>query len=338
MKKFRVLLLTAVLAVAMMAGSLSVFAADEATIPDVNDDGTVPVTKTLKTNKGSTVTETFSYTIVKVATDTSTVAETPDATIAGIEISAPADATSTDGTSEMVFGTFPHAGVYQYTVTETKGNTEGMTYDGTVYTVRVFVVNGTDGLEIRQITAEKDGEKVDAVKFENSYVETASDLTISKVTTGDSADRTLPFKMTITLHDPTLVTQRTITTSTNVTDKGNGVYEVDLSNGQSATFSGMLAGTTYDIVETQDSKYTATAEIVANGETVTTQTPAKGDDYEQTGILIGENTNSATITNTMEDITITGVITNILPFVMMIAIGGAAAALYVVSRRRKMAR
>ena len=58
MKKFRVILLTAVLAVAMMAGSLSVFAADEVepgtggtttetSVTSANKDGTVTVTKTV---------------------------------------------------------------------------------------------------------------------------------------------------------------------------------------------------------------------------------------------------------------------------------------------------
>lgn len=53
---------------------------------------------------------------------------------------------------------------------------------------------------------------------------------------------------------------------------------------------------------------------------------------------ITETPNSAAYTNVYDEVTITGVIMNVLPFVMMIAIAGAAAAMYVVSRRRKMAR
>lgn len=336
MKKIRVLLLTLVLAVTMMAGSLAVFAEGE--VPSVNTNGTVTVTKTLNTNKGSTVTETFKYTATAVATETSTAEETPAATIADISISAAAGDTVTTGTGTLSFGTFPHAGVYQYTVKETAGTTEGMTYDTTEYTVRVYVVNGKNGLTISEITAETNKEKVSSVAFDNSYVENADTLTISKVTTGGSADKTKKFTMTVKFTDPALGTQATIVPSKNVTANADGSYTFELADGESATFSNILAGTTYEIVEAQDSKYTATAVIVANGENIATQTPAKGVNYEQGGILIGENTNTATITNTMEDITVTGVIMNVLPFVMMIVIAGAAMALYVVSRRRRAAR
>ena len=59
MKKFRVLLLTAVLAVAMMAGSMSVFAADTAATPTtggpirVMPANGVPITKTVKVSVGN---------------------------------------------------------------------------------------------------------------------------------------------------------------------------------------------------------------------------------------------------------------------------------------------
>ena len=82
--------------------------------------------------------------------------------------------------------TFPHAGVYTYTVQETAGETSvengTVTYDGSVYTVRVYVKNTENGgLEIDQITAAKSGaagteEKQDAIKFVNKFEKTTSIL------------------------------------------------------------------------------------------------------------------------------------------------------------------
>ena len=58
-----------------------------------------------------------------------------------------------------------------------------------------------------------------------------------------------------------------------------------------------------------------------------------GDNY--TGIDATKSDNSIVYTNTYKDVSHTGVVTKIAPFVAMIAIAAGAAALYMVSRRRR---
>ena len=99
--------------------------------------------------------------------------------------------------AKITFGTFPHAGLYEYEVTEVSGSVEGMTYSTETYTLRVYVVNEEDGsLEIQTITAEKDGMKQPEILFTNTYRKNAS-LEITKNTVGAMADKTKDFEFTI---------------------------------------------------------------------------------------------------------------------------------------------
>ena len=140
---------------------------------------------------------TFSFIAEKVTTDA------PDATIGTLTYSN-ADTTtvenglsSFDKEAEITFGTFPHTGLYEYTISETVGAGDGITYDTASYDLNVYVVNNDDGnLEVQSITAEKDGEKQDELSFTNTYRKNSS-LKISKTTKGMYADKTKDFDFTI---------------------------------------------------------------------------------------------------------------------------------------------
>ena len=70
--------------------------------------------------------------------------------------------------------TYPEAGVYEYTVRETKGTNESVTYDKAEYTVKVYVEDDTSGkLYIDKITVSKNGgaeEKIadNSIAFSNT--------------------------------------------------------------------------------------------------------------------------------------------------------------------------
>ena len=70
-------------------------------------------------------------------------------------------------------------------------------------------------------------------------------------------------------------------------------------------------------------------EVVANGGN---STSIQNDGT--TNNLVGENTNTAKITNKFKDVTITGVMTTYGPFVAMIAAAVAAIAVYAAVRRK----
>ena len=133
--------------------------------------------------------------------------------------------------------TFPAAGVYTYTVAETKGSTDGFTYDEHKYVLNVYVKNdGTKTVEVKKSTdGTTEGEKVDVKKtdptkdtketgtgdgtvtvqgftFDNKYKKTNTKddkneegfLNISKTVAGGYGDKTYGFEFAITLTAPRL--------------------------------------------------------------------------------------------------------------------------------------
>lgn len=78
---------------------------------------------------------------------------------------------------------------YHYRVYQKAGNAKNFTYDKTVYTVTVRVVNAEDGGLSAEIWAIKDGSqnKTDRIVFNNSYKAPAAP-SVSTVKTGDTGD------------------------------------------------------------------------------------------------------------------------------------------------------
>lgn len=64
---------------------------------------------------------------------------------------------------------YTEAGTYVYTVHEEVSGQTGITYDGSVYRIEVKVTDNLDGTLSAQKTLTKNGEKVDAIVFENKY-------------------------------------------------------------------------------------------------------------------------------------------------------------------------
>lgn len=77
------------------------------------------------------------------------------------------------GSGTVTFGpiTYTAPGDYHYTMTQTKGNAQYVTYDSTVYTVTVRVTNATNGGLQAEIWAERneETEKVSEFTFANRY-------------------------------------------------------------------------------------------------------------------------------------------------------------------------
>ena len=304
------------------------------------------VTKELQVNAGSSVTETFNFTATPTQLNagtpnaTAATSEVPTATIEGIELTA--DGATATGTSTIQFGTFPHAGVYAWTIEETAGTTTGMQYDTQKYTLIATVENTANGLSdptcviVKGETTTTDkiaaADKVATAKFTNKYTESASDLTITKKVDGAQGDKTKDFEFTVTFTAPSVLPAGMTADQylAQITcDKGTisgGKVTFTLKDGETATFGNIIAGTTYTVSEADYSGagYTAKWAAVSNGSNVT----------EQSNILIGENTNTGTMTNTKASTVVTGVIMNNLPFVVLLVVACAGIALYSVARRK----
>lgn len=313
------------------------------------------VTKHLQTNEGSTVKATFTYTATgtTVATDEKgTSSESTaglDVSIAPITLTSDGSGTTVDGTGAITFPTYTHAGVYAYTITEVQSativNADGkdgtMTYDSTLYLMRVYVENGDNGTTtISAVTFEKDpsatenGEKVNALEFTNTFVEKTDDdedddssLTISKTVSGDMGDKTKDWTFTVTFTAPTHVPEGwTVANIAMVGDKtgtvnADGTITFTLKSDQSVTFNNVVVGTKYTVTETESGQdgYTTTGEV----KTATTITDA--------------GKNEAKIENHKDDITVTGVILNNAPFILMGSVAIAGVVLYGIAKRKLLA-
>ena len=252
---------------------------------------------------------------------------------------------------------FPHAGEYLYRLTEvtpTENKNTNITYSNESYTLCVRVKNATtgNGLEIASVTANKnpDGDttnnqnKVGEISFTNTYAKNAG-LTIEKKTTGGYADRTKKFKFTITFAE---------NPNSNITEY-NGMIGKDpitckpgepktfyLGNGDKLIFNDVPVGTRYVVEETAEpgDGYTPVSVTVTENGTETKKTnndeksgissePQKGTDS-----LVGENENKVVFENHYDDIPITGIIMNNLPFILLIGVAVLAFGALVILKKR----
>lgn len=336
----------------MFSMGTSVFA--EEAIPTVDKNGQVSITKDFVMAEGiDTPAFTFKFTA------TSTTEGAPEATIENITFSETDEETLVDGiktvskNSNISFGTFPHAGEYVYTVTETKESTNGVEYSEDTYTLRVYVKNGDSGLEIRNMTAEKgtsdgtEGNKVSEMKFTNTYRKNAS-LEITKVTTGELADKTKDFEFTITIIPSKTEKNQTSYTGKigdeEVTVTANQENTFQLHNGETLKFDSLPAGTRYVVTEKEaNDGYTPSVTVIENEtntvtKTANSETEGISSANEQKTNLVGEKHNKVTFTNTYKSIPLTGIFMNNLPFVIVIGIAVLALGTLAVLKKQKNAR
>ena len=325
----------------------NVFAAGE-TIPDVNNNGKVTITKDFEMADGlATPNVTFKFTATS---------ETPDALSAMIEdISYVAGDKGTLKDEKYVIskdtaisftGNWKHAGEYVYTVTESQENpVENVTYDTSSYTLRVYVINEGNGLKVQKITAEgKDG-KTDKILFTNTYTKNDATLTIEKKTEGDYADKTREFDFEITFTKSPMSDQATFTGtigSESVECIAGQAKPFKLADGEQLVFNNLPVGTTYVVKELAATDgYTPKVTVVENQTTTVTNKTVQEtealDTLKENGKnnLVGEKENKVTFTNTYKDVAVTGIVMNNLPFILLVAVAIVAfVSLAVVKRRR----
>lgn len=351
------LLLTGAL---LVSANTSVFAAQVPTVGTGTEDNgaTVSVTKNFEFAEGiSTPQVTFNFSVTKVTQDA------PNATITGIAYTKDEAAGDVKGgkytiskDSQIAFGTFPHAGMYEYKVTETNDGVEGITYSTTEYILRVYVANKADGSTyIKTITAEDNQTKKDKVLFTNTYVKNGGSetpdsgskaLKIEKQTTGDLADKTKKFTFKL------ILTKAATTNETTVTGK-IGTREVEFTYGQekefelsdkeALVFETLPAGTRYVVTEVGvEDGYVPTVNVIENG---AKNPEKKGNDKDdltsvkggEQSNLVGENENKVVFVNDFSDdnVPITGIIENNMPFILLIGVGASAFGVLAAAKKRK---
>lgn len=331
----------------LLSMGTTVFAAGEPTAPDVNHNGTVPITKEFEMADGlKTPAATFKFTA------TSTTEGAPTATIANVSFTEGQTGTLIgekyvlEGKTAISFtGTWSHAGEYVYTVAETQESMPNVTYDTSSYTLRVYVINGTNGLEVEKITAQGANGKTDKILFTNTYAKNNATLTIEKNTEGDYADKTRKFDFEITFTKSPMSDQTTFTGTIgaqSVEYTAGQTKTFKLADGEKLVFNNLPVGTTYMVKELAATDgYTPKVTVVENKTTTVTNKTVQEtealDTLKENGKnnLVGENENKVTFTNTYKDVAVTGIVMNNLPFILLVAVAIVAfVSLAVIKRRR----
>ena len=179
---------------------------------------------------------------------------------------------------------------------------------------------------------------------------------MEKQVNGNSADKTKAFEFNISLNLPTVVSapadhKITYTLSSdpdNEIEYSTNPITVQLKHGEKISFKNLPVGSTYQVVEKIAKGYEPSAIVTGRGTNGTAKEAEEGlADYtvtivegskEITNLLVDAEkdgtTNKTTVTNTLKDPSITGVITDNLPFILMILVAGAGVAFLTVSKRR----
>lgn len=341
--------MTLLLALGAAATGLTAHAADQqptATKPTATEP---TVNKTVKVADGITISNdaVFSVTQVDNADGVKAPAKVDDDTVTIPAASLKANAKVSE--SLGLAAKTKAVGEYTFEVKETaptdKADTDtyGWTTDKTVYYVHVYVSqDGSHSYIVTKgtntITDSKLDNKVDSIDFTNTFTKEAGAFTVKKTVENDQyadANTKYEFKATFTESATSgeaadFVKKIQVAGATDVQVNGSAIT-FKLKKDETATFTNVPAGVKVDVVEAQATNVKSTKiDITSNGETK----PQKGG-LDSGEVLLGENANSIVYTNTYKDVSLTGVVTKIAPFVAMIAIAVGAAALYMVSRRRR---
>ena len=242
------------------------------------------------------------------------------------------------------------------------------------YTMDVYVSNSGSGLEISNIIVNKTKDdkgatatgKVDisdtdknGFKFTNTYVQEAGtgtdptnpdptydkdgSLNVTKtiVANGGTLDADKEFDFTATFNFPTGTDANTLGGVKNaegnkITINEDGTYTFKLKANKNMKFTGVPVGTKISVEESATPNYKGSAESVFNGVSQTKVEASKYDEAITVKNALGQKQNKVDVTNTYNYVPTTGIIMNTLPYVLMIALCGAALMAFVAFKRRRL--
>lgn len=192
-------------------------------------------------------------------------------------------------------------------------------------------------------------------RFVNEFWDDTN-LEVEKRVAGNAGDRTKAFDFDISLTLPTVVAapdDHKITytlsgdpTSTVFEYVGNNPISVKLKHGEKIIFKNLPVGSTYNVVETIAKGYTPSAVVTGRGTNGVATDGTPDDDLKFT-VKVGDvmdllvdaesdtTKNKTTVTNEYKDPSITGVLTDNFPFIVMVLVAGAGIVFLTVSKRRR---
>lgn len=178
-----------------------------------------------------------------------------------------------------------------------------------------------------------------------TYNENGS-LKVSKAVVNANGTTTTPddeFTFTATFAFPTGTDASTLggikdANGGDVTLAEGGTYTFHLKANENMKFTGVPAGTTITVKESAAKNYKCSAVITING---TQLNPVSATKYSTELTVVnkeklGQKQNTVDVTNTYNDVPVTGIIMNTLPYVLMIALCGVALIAFVGFKRRRL--
>lgn len=243
-------------------------------------------------------------------------------------------------------GVFTRPGIYHYTVTETKGSYEGISYDTAARDLYVYVVNDGNGkLKVSNVVLAKkviennEEKTVKSEEWTNDYGkdnDTIHSVKLTKKVTGTQGDLNKKFNFTVkvegAVNEAYKVTYKAsadeaaVTTyvysdgSTVAAAKDNMVKTIAIANDGWIQIDGLSVGDKYTIKEVDYSSdgYTTKDNTVEN---LTTNVDKLGD-------------NAYVVENNKTPGSPTGVIMTIAPYALMVVLAGAFAVVFLTRRNR----
>lgn len=216
---------------------------------------------------------------------------------------------------------YEKVGVYTYTISEVAGKTQGVTYTKDTIAVTVLVTYNYEAgkldTKIVLSTPKEEGGKVST--FTNTYE--VGKLTVNKTVTGNLADQTVEFEMTVTFKSagPVLSDMTVNASEGKSTIAGDGWTEktvtINVKHGETVTFDNIPVGVTYEVVEA--------AKHGLEGGTLDVNS-AVDTDYTvtytgETG-TIGAEVSEAKVVNEKKTDVDTGIVLDSMPYVVILAV------------------
>ena len=171
-------------------------------------------------------------------------------------------------------------------------------------------------------------------------------LKVSKAVINANGTATTPddeFAFTATFAFPTGTDANTLggikaTNGDTVKSVEGGTYTFKLKANENMKFTGVPVGTTITVKESAAKNYKGSAEITINGNKLTpvAETSYNTELTAVTNQKLGQKQNTVDVTNTYNDVPVTGIIMNTLPYVLMIALCGVALIAFVGFKRRRL--
>lgn len=158
---------------------------------------------------------------------------------------------------------------------------------------------------------------------------------------GGTVDADKEFAFTANFTFPTGTDETTFGAKATIEDSTKTItgtsYTFKLKHSQNVKFTGLPVGTKISVTESATPNYKGSADVVINNGTKEKVTATKYNEaLTVSDKSLGQNKNTVDVTNTYNYVPTTGIIMNNLPYVLMIALCGAALMAFVAFKRRSL--